>query len=448
MTDADVRPSRRMTDNLDYNALKHEIKVHTTRDQASAMAIPGRPDTALCKFEDSLYDELGRQHDRVDLFITSKAHEISRRLEHHGANIQRWIGKYANLSDESVPLRRQRRLAKYERDLLCCGDDIQSLSRFANAQVTAFRKILKKYRKWTGSTTLTSRFNETVLANPKSFTKRDFAPLQARHDEILNQLRAAVPALDEPSSPSSYEQMLSEPSSPVSRARLSLDPLLPPLPPQQDSQAKYWNEYDDGSEAGDAADDYAIYVRPGDDASFPGLAYARAVLSMPYEKAKQLFARRASRESQPLLSGANTSSGYSATAVDSDEEGYASSDGFPNQGYALHYSLPSINEQKMVRYREQVLLWGTVACFAVSFVLLAIAAILLSAGKRKLRVEVDAGVAVAVMASLFCACTSLGMTLYRRDKLSLAYRLVVGTIFVLSCLLNGMLLILVLGNTP
>jgi len=27
-----------------------------------------------------------------------------------------------------------------------CGDDIQALSRFANAQIVAFRKILKKYR--------------------------------------------------------------------------------------------------------------------------------------------------------------------------------------------------------------------------------------------------------------------------------------------------------------
>ncbi|KAJ6436152.1 ATP-dependent DNA helicase pfh1 [Purpureocillium lavendulum] len=50
------------------------------------------------------------------------------------------------------------------------SDDIQALSRFANAQIVAFRKILKKYRKWTGSTTLTSRFNDIVLGSPKSFS--------------------------------------------------------------------------------------------------------------------------------------------------------------------------------------------------------------------------------------------------------------------------------------
>jgi len=67
-------------DNLDYNSLKHEIKVHTMRDQATAIAIPGHRDTALQKFEDGLYLELCRQHDRVGMFINSKADEISRRL--------------------------------------------------------------------------------------------------------------------------------------------------------------------------------------------------------------------------------------------------------------------------------------------------------------------------------------------------------------------------------
>lgn len=68
------------TDNLDYNSLKHEIKMHTTRDQATAMVIPGYEDPALAKFENALFDELCRQHDRVDLFVNSKADEILRRM--------------------------------------------------------------------------------------------------------------------------------------------------------------------------------------------------------------------------------------------------------------------------------------------------------------------------------------------------------------------------------
>jgi hypothetical protein len=60
--------------------LKHHIKPQTTRDQASAISIPGHQDTALRKFEDELFLELCRQHDRVDLFVSSKANELSRRL--------------------------------------------------------------------------------------------------------------------------------------------------------------------------------------------------------------------------------------------------------------------------------------------------------------------------------------------------------------------------------
>lgn len=72
----------RTVDNLDYNSLKHEIKVHTTRDQATAISIPGsgHQDASLRRFEEALYSELCHQHDRVDLFISSKADEISRRL--------------------------------------------------------------------------------------------------------------------------------------------------------------------------------------------------------------------------------------------------------------------------------------------------------------------------------------------------------------------------------
>lgn len=59
--------------------------MHTTRDQATAIAIPGHPDTALRKFEDGLYVELCGQHERVDLFVSSKADEISRRLRKNTA---------------------------------------------------------------------------------------------------------------------------------------------------------------------------------------------------------------------------------------------------------------------------------------------------------------------------------------------------------------------------
>lgn len=70
-------------DNIDYNSLKHFIKVHTTKDEAKAIAIPGQPDTHLAKVEDDLYHELCAQHDAAGLFVTAKADEINRRLRTH-----------------------------------------------------------------------------------------------------------------------------------------------------------------------------------------------------------------------------------------------------------------------------------------------------------------------------------------------------------------------------
>lgn len=133
-------------DNLDYNSLKHEIKAHTTKNQATAVAIPGHQDVALRKFEDGLYLELVRQHERVDLFISSKADEVSRRLSHLESSIDRWLGKRPEHPTTSEFLKQQRRFAKYDRELMRCSDDINALTRFANAQIVAFRKIIKKYK--------------------------------------------------------------------------------------------------------------------------------------------------------------------------------------------------------------------------------------------------------------------------------------------------------------
>ncbi|RFU74417.1 spx domain-containing [Trichoderma arundinaceum] len=441
--------------NLDYNSLKHEIKVHTTRDQATALAIPGHQDTALRRFEDALYTELCHQHDRLDLFVVSKADEVSRRLDHIAASIKRFTAKSHNHHSDSpsASLRYQRKFIKYERELLRIREDIQALSRFANAQVVAFRKILKKYRKWTGSSSLSSRFNDEVLGNPRSFTRRSFTYLQERHDEIEEKLRHATPVFSEPSSPSSVDTPVAPSSHPSSSQRVSFDTLPPSC---FDSQTKYWNEYDDGSDAGGPDDEYAIYVNPDQDSGFPGWSYAQTIVLFPFEKAKEWLGKRQPPERQPLFSsyspGDSINQGYgSMTAVHTDsdeEEAYASSDGFPAHGYATHYALPSVGSQQLRHYRERVLFWGTLGCFAASFVFLGIAGILISTGRHKLRVEVDAGATVGAMVSLFCACSGLGMTLYREDRLALSYRLMVWATFIATCLLNGMLLILVLGNSP
>ena len=69
-------------DNVDYNDIKHLIKVRTTHGQGQARTIPGSNNEAKAfqAFEDELYNELKEQHQRIDLFVQSKAGEIARRL--------------------------------------------------------------------------------------------------------------------------------------------------------------------------------------------------------------------------------------------------------------------------------------------------------------------------------------------------------------------------------
>ncbi|EWZ37624.1 hypothetical protein FOCG_04460 [Fusarium oxysporum f. sp. radicis-lycopersici 26381] len=445
--------------NLDYNSIKHEIKMHTTRDQATAMAIPGQKDEALSRFEDGLYMELDRQHERLQLFVSSKADEISRRLEYLAKNIDRWASKNQEQLAGDSAIKHHRRFTKYERELVRCGSDIQSLERFVKAQTVAFRKITKKYKKWTGSTTLGIRLYENVLSDPKSFTRRDFSSLQQRYDDITCTLNAAAPALSEPSSPESQAQSYRRQSlsgslnstnrHPTSRAQPTFD-FLPP--PQMEEPAKYWNEYDDGSECAADDDGYAIYINPDESTSFPGFGYLQNIFKAPMKKARGWFKRNNTRERQSLLGANHSPYQYSSTTFnssESDEEaGYASSDGFPATGYATHYALPSLNQQQAHLYREKTLFWGTISSFAMSFLLLLVAGTLISTGRHRLRAEVDAGVTVGVVASLFTACSALGMTLYRHDRLSFPHLLAVWTTFVASCILNGMLLILVVGNSP
>lgn len=372
-----------------------------------------------------------------------------------------------------MSMKRQRRFAKHENELLQCGDDIQFLQRFVGAQVVAFRKILKKYRKWTGSSTLGSRFRESVLSHPKSFTRRDFSQLQSEHDNLLATLRAALPAQSGGSeSPGSIS------TAPSIRASQVVSPSETIAVPEP--QQGYWNEYDNGSEAGDADCNrdsaYAIYVNPDENTSFPGIATLTALFRTPIDKMNRwmMNGRRGDgdQEHGPLLEanatgyGSVNSSyftnqpGVSSSDTEAEEDtqpimsgrrvsyGYASSEEFP-VGYKTYYAaLPSIQEQHLARYRERVLLWGTWACFASSFTLMGIAALLVKTGRHKLRLEVDAGVTLGIMASLGAACAGLGMTFSRRDRLGLVSVLSVWVAFMAACILNGILLVLVVGNAP
>jgi len=415
--------------NVDYNKLKNLIKVNTTKDQARAVTIPGQADTALEKFEDKFFNDLCNEHDRPDLFVKSKADEISCRLQSSQKRVLRILARCSYEGKSISP----KKFAKLNVEIERCGEDIRSLQRFTAAQRKAFHKILKKYKKWTGSTSLGARFNDEVLSDPKSFVRRDFEPLLSQYRDLLTTLRATTPHISVSTTPTSSRRASRRPSTQI--------PVQPPTP-----QA-YWNEYDDGSEAENES--YTILVNPEAE-TFPGartFAYVISQAKRPMEKVKEWLSPSSSPgERRPLL----TSEGYfneQSMDTDIDDEAYASSSEFP-AGYAAHYAtFPSISDQRFSRNHEQLLFQIMLGCFFASVVLLAIAGTLVATGKRKLRYEVDAAVLVGVLASLFFSTLGIGTMLYRQQTLSWLHRICVGLTFISVCLLNGILLVLVAGNT-
>ncbi|CAK7204494.1 hypothetical protein SEUCBS139899_007251 [Sporothrix eucalyptigena] len=508
--------------NIDYNTLKEYIKVNTTRDQASAITIPGQKDTGLQRFETEFYEELCRQHDRVGLFVATKSDEINRRLQHLSDQVHRLLLRGTTSARGTVALKRQRRFVKYERATLQLQDEIKDLARFVNAQVTAFRKILKKYKKWTGSGSLTFRFRDNVLSDPKSFTRRDFAHLEGHCEDLLAILRASTPLSSSPQTPreelpppefpdsnarrASNGQIYSSSSSTIQALSSSAGSSHPPPQPRPASQrtkrrltllasapvqTHYWNEYDDGSEAGDVGPSggggYAIYLHPDDEEDFPGMATLVSFFTVPLEKAMKWMSSRSGKGGAnhgPLLSQAGSFPNYGATNgsddgalfdslsrqergadgdgetveihhgnddVDHDsteeDDAFASDSDFP-RGYETHYAaLPSINDQRIARYRETMLVRGSIGCFAAALILLGVAWVLIETGKHKLRVEVDAGVIMGVVASLGFACAALGMSMARRGNVSMISQVAVWGAFAIVCALNGAVLVLVMGNT-
>jgi hypothetical protein len=430
--------------------------VHTTRDQARAIVIPGQEDKRLVRFESRLYGELCMQHQRVGLFVSAKAGELERKL----GSTERSIQKIVALNDEDgITPRRQRKLIKYERALLEIGDDISALQRFVNAQIEAFRKILKKYRKWTGSTELGARFREKILRSPNSFTRLHFDGLQNRYDAILCGLRDAI-GLDSDSS---------APISPVQPARQT-DYLQQqhhfgeePATYRRTNQPRYWNEYDDGSDCGNDDDEYVIYITPEDDDddwTFPGLAYLTNILTLPYDKARTWFSGRhdigeqkryadddidTDNERRHLLSA-----GDGGLATDTD---YGSDDNAPSSSSSIYGTLWFERQQhrqaRHVQNRERILRWTSRGSFAAALVLLVVEVLMLGTG----RPEVDIAVAVAALASLFFAGAGLWAGSWLRDDgifqehtPSPEAKLMSWAIFVVSLLLNVFVLGVVASN--
>ena len=183
-------------DNLDYNEIKYLIKAQTSHGQAQAITIPGQSNDQkqLETFEEDLYKELVSQYQRIDLFVRSKSGEISRRLDHLQKQILHLSSLGQTGTQKRVSVRRLERYSKVEGEVLKAGEEIQSLSRFVGAQRLAFQKLLKKYKKWTGSSSLGARFQQEVLNRPQGFAQKDFSPLLSHWTDVLAAVRAPFDA--------------------------------------------------------------------------------------------------------------------------------------------------------------------------------------------------------------------------------------------------------------
>ena len=183
-------------DNVDYNEIKKFIKTRTTKGQVQAVSIPGRQNghDTLETFENELFLELADQHRRIDLFVHSKSGEIARRLKDLNKQVVQLGRHRPNAAQKRISVRRVEKYSKTEEEVLKVGEEIQLLARFVGAQRLAFQKLLKKYKKWTGSSSLGSRFQKEVLSPTHGFWRKDFTPLLSQWNDVLTAVRAPFDA--------------------------------------------------------------------------------------------------------------------------------------------------------------------------------------------------------------------------------------------------------------
>lgn len=129
-------------------------------------------------------------------------------------------------------------------DHIRAGEEIRALSRFQVAQRTGFRKILKKYKRWTRDAELERHFRDDVTSNPTSFYQLDLGYLLDQYIEVLGALRAPFDAPGASELPSGSKSSL--PTARISQAcrdgsELDFDVALSLTPlGSRGSKATYW----------------------------------------------------------------------------------------------------------------------------------------------------------------------------------------------------------------
>ena len=178
-------------DNIDYNEIKRAIKEHTSKPQTRAISIPGNRVDAPSSdtFEEELFDTLCEQHERINLFVTSKLGEIQSRLTNAHRELARLNSRYHVPKRKSIPARAAEKFSTVEGQVMLAGEELQLLSTFVAIQNQGFVKLLKKYKKWSGSEQVEHRFDREVRRRPDSLAKKDLTPFLSRYSAVLAAVR-------------------------------------------------------------------------------------------------------------------------------------------------------------------------------------------------------------------------------------------------------------------
>lgn len=465
--------------NIDYNDLKRRIKIRTSKIDKS-ISIPGttQPDKTA-DLEDELYDLLRCEHERAGRFVSCKLGECHRRLEH-----QKNVLAKAQQPRTSTPrslLKQLKRLTAAENAILRVGQDLQDLCRFIAANRLAIIKLLKKYRKWTGTSGLESRVRRDFFEQPECFTRRNVKKLQNDQSNLLAETRTVISKIPESSSTEQSSAgsipSIEQPLDPDSQAAREQKATLQAEP--EAMQPSYWNEYEFGSEAGDE-EPYTINFYPEQHSPFPGsatLAKFGRFLSNSFrspsttqlpptdpiiDEETALLRPQTGRSTPsddtlteagagasspphiliqaPTRIGTNSSSKILRPSVRGRPPRSRYYSNFPRYSY-----YPPSAEQSA--YRTKLLARASAACFLVAALVLALIGVFAASGRRKAAVRVYAATLVGVGGCLLLALAGLGCHLARgREVVRCSERVAVGLVFGGVCAGGGVVISGLLGG--
>lgn len=489
-----------IADNMDYNSLKTLIKVNTAGEGVTEIATPSCLEETARKFEKRFFAELCQNYDTASLFVSSKAGEIDRRLSTSFLHFSNYISTL--LHPHMATVRCQRRSAQglvfsmnpltrtnfasdslsnrvddlithhpsskgkfFSAKIACvsaqchseqrqCDYDIRSLQRFINAQLVAFQKIMKKYKRWTGSSALDSPFRNFVRSHPRDLTRYDVWRLQSRCNDILAELRAEFSSADliDSLASSSIDAPV------IPRVSRSTRPSLLP------GSSGYWNEYIHPGDVDGWFQNrngcHLMQIEPDEVAALLGdCSITSSLVSATknityYQKVKATCGSRESDSDGDFTpSGCLSFSAYGtadASGQSNKHDRIMWSNNNMHQGEsstghgANSPESASVFELSSIEDGKSLLLWRIWFCLGVSFLSMGIMAPLILTKDYTRSLDGTVGVVGGAMVSLGAASAALCMMFSYQSLFGRTAKLAVWMGFMISCALNGALLIFLL----